>query len=307
MAERIEQQAEPPGPVGLAEETGSEQVNLGTFIFENNRRNGKVSIRASKTDSPLLLDGIIARVGRKPTTAEKREYKEENAFWQPWLLRNPEVLSEEFEHTDNGFRLTRQVRFQREEVPGQAIEGSVVYEINTRGWIDVSYDLKPVNATGYFLEAGFSLLLPEEMTQVRWLGKGPYASYPGKTALNNWGLHGIASGDLNYDGNRAQVEAVSVTGPMGKGVALLSEGSDIAWEQSLDGIVLSQNACVSGRGTKVNKTQYEVPAGEVESIQGSFRLVPLVEESWPRALLDLFGPPESAIRPLQPYLLPYSE
>ena len=102
------------------------------------------------------------------------------------------------------------------------IEGDIIYEIDKTGGLMVSFNLKPEDASGVFLNAGTSLVvLAPEINNVLWLGDGPYPSYPDKHTLSNFGIHQIKKGDLYFNGNRHNVEILALTDDNGNGIAIL--------------------------------------------------------------------------------------
>ncbi|MCU0786339.1 MAG: hypothetical protein MUF81_20295, partial [Verrucomicrobia bacterium] len=160
--------------------------------------------------------------------------------------------------------------------------------ISRNGSIAVSYDFKPVNADGEMTEAGLSVLAPASQTEFRWLGAGPFAGYPGKDALNEFGLHHLASGDIRFQGNRREVELAALTGKSGAGVLLVGTNMDVAIENTADAIILSHNARVSGRGNKGNAPDTKVNASSLKQLNGEFMLVPLAD-AWPVMFRKWFG------------------
>jgi ribosomal protein L2 len=62
----------------------------------------------------------------------------------------------------------------------------------------------------------------------------------------------------------------------------------------------------AGRGNKGKVSATRLPAAKVERIAGSFRLVPLTAETWPKLFADFFGPPRPATPTIDaPYLASY--
>jgi len=88
------------------------------------------------------------------------------------------------------------------------------------------------------------------------------------------------------------VDAVVLTDSAGFGVALVAESANFAWEKTRDGIVVSHNAMVAGRGNKNVRSDREIAAGSVEKISGSFLIVPVGPERWPEVFASLFGSAE---------------
>jgi beta-galactosidase len=143
-------------------------------------------------------------------------------------------------------------------------------------------------------------------SEFHWVGTGPYAGYPGKDVLNEFGRFHLNRDDLNFSGNRRNVELAVVAGPDGTGVLLLPERpADIAVERTTDGVVLSHNALLSGRGTKFVGPDTFIKAEAAAHITGKFTLRPLTNR-WPAPLVNWLGSPGAA-KPFKPYFHSYDQ
>lgn len=136
--------------------------------------------------------------------------------WDPVILRNPVV--EITSATSNAIECKN--KFKRADMKGEFIEGTVLYSVSKGGAIDVKYHFMPVKATGFLLEAGISFQVPLQYSEMRWIGNGPYPSYPGKSALDEFGFYHMNSGDINYQGNRSGIELLLLTNKVGNGFAI---------------------------------------------------------------------------------------
>ena len=164
--------------------------------------------------------------------------------------RDAKVEIAEGVKVDGGVRLRVRASYPR---PGSATErlaGEFTLTIAEAGTIAVTYAFTPLNATGTFLEAGLAVVGEPAASEFRWIGDGPYAGYPGKDRLNEIGTHHLSREDLHFQGNRRNVEVAMLVDPAGKGFLVASQPTDLAVENTAAGIVLSQNAVVSGRGNK---------------------------------------------------------
>ena len=97
-----------------------------------------------------------------------------------------------------------------------------------------------------------------------------------------------------------------ITGGHGKGIAIISNKSDIAVENSPQGIVISHNALVSGRFNKGSLPEQKVKVENVKEITGSFSIVPIIGE-WPTVLQKLFGTSSKVAKPFQPFYNSYDQ
>jgi beta-galactosidase len=151
-----------------------------------------------------------------------------------------------------------------------------------------------------------SVLLPPELTEFRWIGQGPYAGYPGKDRLTEFGLFHLNREDLRFQGNRRETEVALLTSAAGAGVALVTTPADVAVERDGDQTLLSHNAVISGLGNKGTSPETTVDAAKTGRVAGSFTLVPLDDE-WPAALVRWFGKPSPARDVLRPFYRSYDQ
>lgn len=281
------------------------------FNFKLNKKTGMVGITYTPLNEKYITHGPFARVGRKPTMAERRikdrYFKDKDYYWYPYLLKGPEILNESVAETNDGELIKVKYKFERADRKSEFIDGTVIYNISKEGWIDVSFNFVPQNATGIFLETGLSFALPRSLTEFRWLGEGPYASYPGKYELNDYGIYHLNCNDIYYEGNRTKVKLAAFTNKHGDGIGVLCDDANISVERTGKGIIFSYNVDISGKGTKVHKSEYLVYAKEVKHIKGKFRIIPLDGKRWPKLFFDIFGNPAQTVKPFHPFLASYDQ
>jgi beta-galactosidase len=269
------------------------------FAVNLNRANGEIEIRS--TSGALLAGGFFPHTGRRFTMAEelrvaraRRDATESDlrngssSLWTESFLRPSEVKLAEATKTANGARVVVQAKYDRPSATNQYFTGEVALEVSPSGSINVSYAFKPVNTEGQLLEVGLSMIAPESATEFRWLGAGPFAGYPGKDALNEFGLHHLTSGDLRFQGNRRDVDLALLTSKAGAGVLVGGTNMDVAVENVAGGILFNHNARVSGRGNKGGAPEVKIKAPSLKRLNGEFTLVPLAAE-WPASLRRWFG------------------
>ena len=81
---------------------------------------------------------------------------------------------------------------------------------------------------------------------------------------------------------------------------------DVGVEKDAEGLVVSHNALVAGRGNKGVGPETELPAAEIRQISGSFRLMPL-GRAWPRLLTNWLGGPGTSAQPQRPFYHSYDQ
>ena len=190
----------------LTSKTNKSILKAGVNQFGNNTltihpQTGAIQL-VNAAGIPVILNGPFARMGRKPTLSElattgrsindlnkvqkpaitgdplldEKPKNDKNPIWFPNLIQNPVVKV----LCASATKVIINYTYERPNGHGQFVGGNVEYALTDSGRLDVSYKLIPQNATGTVLEAGISFLLPATLSEFRWVGKGPYASYPGK-------------------------------------------------------------------------------------------------------------------------------
>jgi beta-galactosidase len=273
------------------------------------RQSGRITITG--LNDPLLLDSApLLRVSRKPTMAEqriKRRKWQGDFYWQPPTLASHLVQSCEIDTSGTVPVCRMQLRYVRPDSEEQVIELDLNLTFQRNGGIDADYDLDFSQVSGVFLELGLAFEMPEQMSEFRWLGLGPYASYPAKWQINQRGLYHLNGQDLRFQGNRRDVDLALFTDSYGNGVAWVMDHEQVGVERHQERIVMSHNLVVSGRGTKVNPTQHPVMAAELEPVRGHFLIVPLTGQEWSMGLRSLFGDPGDRSEPFNPFAASYDQ
>ena len=215
----------------------------------------------------LICDGPLVRVGRKSTMAEQMRVKDTRIehYLQP--LDNPYV-SASIQQEGSLFR----------------------------------YSLQSVSSERKFLsETGIAFLLPERMDRVQWIGQGPYAAYPGRRQADRFGIWALHKDDLYFEGNRPGVEALWVSDAEGDGLLILCGGSDVNFEQTDRGLVITVNAAVSGQGPKFAATAFPVWTDTLGERSGSFSMY----RTRAGQDLPLFFAPDQVPEPFRPFVKQY--
>ncbi len=267
------------------------------------RATGEITLRDPA--GAVLATGPYPHTGRRFTEGELMRSKNEHT-WTEAILRDATGLEASAKRTADGIVLRVRGRYPRPSAPAQALEGEMSLLVKANGSIDVSYDYRPVNGRGLLLEAGLSLVIPAAASEFRWLGAGPYAGYPGKDKLNEFGRYHLSRADLNFQGNRRAVEMALLTSPAGAGLALGGERMDVAVERVAAGTIFSHNSVLSGRGTKFVGPDDFITAESAPPIAGRFTLLPLGLH-WPARLVTWFGPATDAGPVFQPYYHSYDQ
>ena len=267
------------------------------------RATGELQVRDSR--GQILVAGIVPHSGRKPTMAEALSVKD-TKLWTVSTLRKPDAAGLRVERVDGKAAVSVTGRYPRPDAPEQAFVGGYRIEAGANGVLTISYDFTPENATGSLSEAGLAILAPAGLSEFRWIGQGPYAGYPGKDRLNEFGLYHLQREDLRFQGNRRGTELALLTTAAGNGLALAMAPGDVAVERDGDGVLLSHNALVGGLGNKGTRPETRIAAQDAGHIAGSFQLL-VLDAAWPAPLARWFGAPVGATDVLRPFYHSYDQ
>jgi beta-galactosidase len=292
--------AGPSGSPELVETPDRFEVVLpgGKAVIE--RATGEIALQDRR--GRLLARGLGPHAGRRLTEGEFVRRQRE-ATWPraPWKTTLSEVTARRL---DGEVLVRVGGHHARSDAPEQGLTGSCELRFKTNGAIEITYDYQ-TSGHGLLLEAGFEMTVPAGASEFRWIGAGPYAGYPGKDALNEFGLHHLGRDDLYFQGNRRQVELALLTTPQGSGIALGGTGMDVAVEREGDATVLSHNAVISGRGNKFVGPDQMIKAEDRPRIAGKITVF-MIPDQWPTVLREWFGNPSAAV-PFRPYFHSYDQ
>jgi beta-galactosidase len=287
----------------ITEDATGVSVALPRWALRVERASGALSIRDHA--GKVLVAGIYPHSGRKSTMAEELGAKN-TGLWRMSILTQldaPEVKLTKHEGT---VRISIAGRYPRPDAADQAFVGGYQLDIRPTGAIAISYEFTTTDAKGTLSEAGLSVVVPSEMAEFRWIGQGPYAGYPGKDRLNEFGIFHLNREDLRFQGNRRGTELALLTTAGGAGVALAMPAGDVAVERLGENTLLSHNALIGGLGNKGTRPETSIALSQPPRIEGSFTLVPL-GDAWPQALTRWFGKPAAATEVFRPYYHSYDQ
>lgn len=290
-------------PAGVSEDANEVRIVSDNWTLTVARSSGELAIRdrAGRT----LVAGIYPHSGRKPTMAEALSVKD-TGLWTMSTLRKPDAADVKVEQFGGKVRLSVTGRYRRPDAPEQALTGGYQIELVPNGALDISYRYAPSNARGMLSEAGLSVLMPSGFDQFRWVGQGPYAGYPGKDKLNEFGLFHLNRDDLRFQGNRRGTDLALLTTSDGAGVALTMAPGDVAVERDGEQTLITHNAVIGGLGNKGTRPESRIRLDDTLSISGKFTLLPL-ETTWPDGITRLFGQPKAADHVFQPFFHSYDQ
>ncbi len=290
-------------PLTVNEQDQAVEIQLADHTITVDRRTGVLQI-FDEAGEPLV-EGIFPHPGRTPNLAENLS-AENRGLWLIPFLSAVEELEVDIDTLEAAVGISVKGRYPHPERPEEAFVGGYTVSVTPGSALSIEYSYTADNVTGSFSEIGLSVLLPQTLTEFRWIGDGPFAGYPGKDMLNHFGLYHLHLEDLYYRGNRRNTELALLSTPEGTGLALASAPVDIAVERFEDKLLLSHNMAIGSPGNKGRGPELNLTAEEIGRISGSFTLVPLTN-TWPSALTRWFGPPTSAPRVIDPFYHSYDQ
>lgn len=192
--------------------------------------------------------------------------------------------------------------------PDGTSAGSIKTSIKTESVSNATrftYSLTPDSTDTFLSELGIAFLLDQQIDRVQWIGQGLMPTYPGRFRAGRYGFWALQQGDLYFEGNRQGIDAAWLTDKDGNGLLLVCKNSNVSFEQTDRGIVLTINAAVSGIGPKFANTAFPVIAKDVGTLSGSFYLYRTDAGMLPELLHTLFVMPQSIKEPFHPYVTQY--
>ena len=261
----------------------------------------------NKNGIQILNGEFFARVGRKPTIAQiatetSKASKVKDTLWSPFILAPRQYLVK----TLNAHQAIVDCKYQPDSLVNCSLAGNIAYTFSDSGAVHIDYNFIPEGA-GEATETGVSFLIPSSLTEFRWVGKGPYAAYPGKSRLSEFGIYHLNSNDLYYPGNREGVQVAVFTDAAGNGFALIADNANISVEKTENKLIVSYSSEVSGR---FNKNQWPgnlVHFAEKKPVKGSFTIIPLSSSTGNQTLESLFGNLHHTSVPYKPFYKSYDE
>lgn len=287
----------------------SEARSLSLLELSISDKAGNTFLRQSFVIKPWTADMAVGdgtkadEVGPTATAGSAKAFAANIPAATDFLIRAGRKVSMAERLTQRGKFLRRYLRHQ-----GDKLVDSDIRQRQTGGGTHFDYALTPDSAGVFYGELGLAWLLPDGCDHVRWLGRGPLPTYPGRKRAGRYGVWGLHKDDIYFEGNRTGVEAVwiddagigasdvmSVRPDNGGLLIVPDSAANVSFEQTDRGIVITMNAAVSGTGSKFWKTHYNVEAGR--TYKGGFTIYRL------SATPDIFR--RGVPAPLHPFLTQY--
>jgi len=169
----------------------------------------------------------------------------------------------------------------------------------------VSFALTPDTADVFRSELGLAYLLAPAIDRVQWIGRGPYACYPGRQQACRYGCWAKHKDDLYFEGNHSGIDAAFFSDDKGNGLLIAGDSLSLNFEQTDRGIILTVNAAVSGQGPKFAKTHFPGWTKGDPPVSASFRIYPIKADTMPEVMKQMFAPANDVPEPFKPFLTQY--
>lgn len=295
------------GGIKASEQGAVVTYTAGKSRLQVNKETGEV-LFGVEGQPALAFDNIAVRVGREPQMSEVRAYA--SAFWYPYLLTKPSVMAFGSSAPSNGLVKTDLIlRFSRrapaasrDNFSDQGFIAHMILALSEQGWLDVDYELSPVNARDHLLELGFAFQLPGTSTRLTWLGKGPYAVYPIQAEGMERGVYTVApredfdAANRMYAGDRTEVDLASATDDKGNGLGVVCQSGTVSLEPDGGTAFFSHILRSAGHGEKRTFSKVNINGPDLKPVSGSLRLMPLTAGQWPEPFKTVLGNPEVSPR-----------
>ena len=173
----------------------------------------------------LIDKGPQLNVFRAPTDNDKPVA----ADWQRLGLRDLALQAGQWSVAQTDSTVTLQVENRYDGLNGCSFRNTVAYTVGPDGSILVNSIILP-SASGEILpRVGYKMYLPEGFERMRWLGCGPYESYPDRKDATPVGLYDQTVSEQWVDyvrpqimGNHEDVRWIAITDANGRGFAYVA-------------------------------------------------------------------------------------
>ncbi len=239
-----------------------------------------------------------ARVGKKRGMSETAAEKTERKLWPKNILPVSQIALASAKADSLVYDCTFDC-----DTAGY-VKGTIALVKGEKGETRVHYSLVP-HGKGQIVEAGLTLRMPATVT-ARWIGQGPYACYPGKNKLDEFGAWQLNADDVYFPGNREGVSVMLLDEGKGCGKLLYSQGkaAHMALERYNGEVYVSHNMAVSKPYNKSNRPSYVHLKDQ--PMKGSFSIVN-VSGHWSQQMVQMWGRPEDKPESYAPFYHSYDQ
>ena len=281
------------------------------YSLRLNRKSGRISILDPA--GATVVSAVGPHTARKLTINDLGKSREgEATHWGGELLHDVTRLTTAAQQTSDGVLVSVAGVYPRPGFAKESIEGEYRLLLTPSGTIEMSYHYVPVAATGVIVEAGLAFEVAPSQSEFRWIGQGPYAGYPGRDRLNEFGIFHLNRDDLYFPGNRRGVELAALASSDGPGIMIGGDRLTVSVEKRDTATIFSHLALVAGQASDQGRagedveSKAEIKAASIKAISGKFTLMPL-NNDWPEPLLKWFGPAAEKVAPFKPFLRVYDQ
>lgn len=278
----------------LSNSTDSIQVNASTYNFSMSSLNGMWTLDHTMN---FIQSGPFIRTGRRATIAEETIVP--GKILTKYLMNHSTYSLTSASTIDDSVLIKGTYLYDNNNIQ---MQGPIDYKLSKNGSIEINFNLSPSGPDKLFQESGLAFLLHQNITEIRWLGFGPFSSNPGKENLNHYGTFCLEEDDIYFEGNRRGTDLALLTDASGNGVLIVADSSNISFEKTDEGIIVTYNTHVAGLGSKFSETSYPVYTSAMGNLTGHFYIIPVDGNNWFMLLNNLFGNPANSGESTKPFI-----
>lgn len=257
-----------------------------------------------------LKANILMRIGRKPSLSSEATLAgsqgKTHHVWSNYLLKPTSVSPLGNRKEKNSAQHDFAVRFNCDST--HHVNGTISVCQYNNGPFRITYKLQ-CTGDGEALETGLTIRTKMKCpdTSLRYMGHGPYACYPGRTALSWYGHHHLQADDIYFPGNRLGVTIAMLQDKDRSFVIIPREGDNICVERTHGGTIdISHNASVA---SPFNKNIWPENTQKTDGLKvnGSFDILVTTNELKDSTLRDFLFTNTAAKPTSQPFYNSYDQ
>ena len=256
-------------------------VGSAAYSFALDEASG--GVRLLDAQGRVLVDGRpLLRTDRRRMLGKDFSYA---AFAQPW---SPKVLAPASARVRErtAHRIVCDYVYEPTNAVAARVDAEVAFDL-LPDRVRVSYALVQ-NVDRKVFETGLAFAFRQRDVRFEWVGLGPYETYPGTTALSNFGVWSLGAKDLRFVGNRHGTRLLRLWLDGSRLAVVPRRESDFAFERTADGVLFGSNAHVGRKGCRFALPYDMRTLRAGERLEGSFDLMPQTEANG-AALDAVFG------------------
>ncbi|MGC9327692.1 MAG: hypothetical protein ACP5I1_08665, partial [Candidatus Hinthialibacter sp.] len=240
-------------------------------------------MRTQEHNVRLITGGPYIRLNRSTPSLSSASEEE-----KPALIRDLWVDYKEVNILGKNNELRTHVVCEKSPLDDPAVQAQIDILSSPFGFSDIRFSIQ-LRGDQTADELGLAFLAPRTLNEIAWMGDGPYPSYPGMSALNDWGIFSFKPVNLIVPGNRTRVNLLALRDERGYGLGVMALDGRISIEPSEEGHLITVNCAAAGVGNCMQPTLYPISQKERSGVLSAvFRLIPLIRNQHPSLFTRLW-------------------